>query len=49
MLFGAAFIVVLPIVLNQFAGLPAPFGIEISTAGVSHAELIIFGADRRGS
>ncbi|MDP3799582.1 MAG: branched-chain amino acid ABC transporter permease [Polaromonas sp.] len=42
--FGAAFIVVLPIVLNQFlpvfAGL---FGIEISTAGVSHAELMIFG------
>ena len=43
--FGAAFIVVLPIVLNQF--LPAflgLFGIEISTAGVSHAELMIFGA-----
>ena len=42
--FGAAFIVVLPIVLNQF--LPALlglFGIEISTAGVSHAELMIFG------
>jgi branched-chain amino acid transport system permease protein len=42
--FGAAFIVVLPIFLNQF--LPAMaslFGIEISTAGVSHAELIIFG------
>ena len=35
----------LPIVLNQF--LPAflgLFGIEISTAGVSHAELMIFGA-----
>ncbi len=43
--FGAAFIVVLPIVLNQF--LPAfmgLFGIVISTAGVSHAELMIFGA-----
>ena len=43
--FGAAFIVVLPIVLNQF--LPAfmgLFGIEVSTAGVSHAELMIFGA-----
>ncbi len=43
--FGAAFIVVLPILLNQ--GLPALmsiFGIEISTAGVSHAELMIFGA-----
>ena len=42
--FGAAFIVVLPIFLNQFlpvlAGL---FGIEISTAGISHAELMIFG------
>ena len=42
--FGAAFIVVLPIALNQFlpvlAGL---FGIEISTAGISHAELMIFG------
>lgn len=43
--FGAAFIVVLPIALNQF--LPAfmgLFGIEVSTAGVSHAELMIFGA-----
>ena len=43
--FGAAFIVVLPIFLNQF--LPwfaALFGIVISTAGVSHAELMIFGA-----
>lgn len=43
--FGAAFIVVLPIVLNQF--LPAfmgLFSIEVSTAGVSHAELMIFGA-----
>ena len=43
--FGAAFIVVLPIVLNQF--LPAfmgLFGIQVSTAGVSHAELMIFGA-----
>ena len=42
--FGAAFIVVLPIALNRF--LPAfmsIFGIEISTAGVSHAELMIFG------
>jgi branched-chain amino acid transport system permease protein len=42
--FGAAFIVILPIMLNQF--LPAigrVFGISISTAGVSHAELIIFG------
>ena len=43
--FGAAFIVVLPIFLNQF--LPAflgLFGLEISTAGISHAELMIFGA-----
>jgi branched-chain amino acid transport system permease protein len=43
--FGAAFIVVLPIFLNQF--LPAfasLFGIAISTAGISHAELMIFGA-----
>jgi len=42
--FGAAFIVILPIALNQF--LPAFggwFGISISTAGVSHAELILFG------
>lgn len=43
--FGAAFIVVLPIALNQFlpvlAGL---FGIAISTVGISHAELMIFGA-----
>jgi len=43
--FGAAFIVILPIVLN----LLLPFllglvGIEISTAGISHAELMIFGA-----
>ena len=43
--FGAAFIVVLPIFLNQF--LPwflGLFGIAISTAGLSHAELMIFGA-----
>jgi len=43
--FGAAFIVVLPIVLNQF--LPAVgslVGIEISTAAVAHAEVMIFGA-----
>ena len=43
--FGAAFIVVLPIVLNlvlpAVAGL---FGMHISTAGISHAEFIIFGA-----
>jgi branched-chain amino acid transport system permease protein len=43
--FGAAFIVILPIFLNQF--LPALgnlVGITISTAGVSHAEFMIFGA-----
>jgi branched-chain amino acid transport system permease protein len=43
--FGAAFIVVLPIFLNQF--LPALgnlVGVNISTAGVSHAEFMIFGA-----
>ena len=41
---GAGFIVILPIFLNQF--LPAVasvVGVEISTAGVSHAELMIFG------
>ncbi|MBI2770297.1 MAG: branched-chain amino acid ABC transporter permease [Burkholderiales bacterium] len=42
--FGAAFIVVLPIALNQFLPLLAgTFGIAISTAGISHAELMIFG------
>ena len=42
--FGAAFIVVLPIFLNQFLPMLASlFGIEMSTAGISHAELMIFG------
>jgi branched-chain amino acid transport system permease protein len=42
--FGAAFIVLLPIFLNQFLpALAALFGVEISTAGVSHAELMLFG------
>ncbi|MEP6826028.1 MAG: branched-chain amino acid ABC transporter permease, partial [Ramlibacter sp.] len=42
--FGAAFIVVLPIALNQFLPLfVGLFGIDMSTAGVSHAELMIFG------
>ncbi|MBH1958235.1 MAG: branched-chain amino acid ABC transporter permease, partial [Burkholderiales bacterium] len=42
--FGAAFIVVLPIALNRFLpALMSLFGIGISTAGVSHAELMIFG------
>ncbi len=42
--FGAAFIVVLPIALNQL--LPAVagvFGISITTTAVSHAELMVFG------
>jgi branched-chain amino acid transport system permease protein len=43
--FGAAFIVVLPIFLNQFLPLlGSVLGVEISTSGISHAELIIFGA-----
>ena len=43
--FGAAFIVVLPMFLNQFLpALAGVFGMEISTAAVSHAELMIFGA-----
>ncbi len=43
--FGAAFIVVLPIALNQFLPvLGSLFGVVISTSGISHAELIIFGA-----
>jgi len=43
--FGAAFIVLLPIALSQFLPLLAGvFGIEISTAGVSHTELMVFGA-----
>jgi branched-chain amino acid transport system permease protein len=42
--FGAAFIVLLPIALNQFLPLLAGWvGVGISTAGVSHAELMIFG------
>jgi branched-chain amino acid transport system permease protein len=39
--FGAAFIVVLPILLNQ---VPALLGMPISTAMVSHLELMIFGS-----
>jgi len=42
--FGAGFIVVLPIFLNQFLpALGGLVGIPISTAMTSHAELIIFG------
>ncbi|MFM1907241.1 MAG: hypothetical protein RLZZ591_918 [Pseudomonadota bacterium] len=43
--FGAAFIVVLPIIINQslpWAG--ALVGIEVSTAALTHAEQMIFGA-----
>jgi branched-chain amino acid transport system permease protein len=39
--FGAAFIVTLPVLLNQ---IPAWFGIPLSTAMVSHLEFMIFGA-----
>ena len=39
--FGAAFIVLLPIVLNQ---IPGWFGIPISVALASHLELMIFGS-----
>ncbi|WP_048441729.1 branched-chain amino acid ABC transporter permease [Caenimonas sp. SL110] len=43
--FGAAFIVTLPILLNQMLPLLGSLvGVEISTAGISHAELMIFGA-----
>lgn len=43
--FGAAFIIVLPIFLNQFLPWAGDlFGLSISTAMVSHAEFMIFGA-----
>ena len=43
--FGAAFIIVLPIALARALPLLAGlFGIEISTAGIAHAELIVYGA-----
>jgi branched-chain amino acid transport system permease protein len=43
--FGAAFIVVLPIFLNQLLpGVGDLIGISVSTAFVSHAEFMIFGA-----
>ena len=38
---GAAFIVILPLVLNQ---LPTALGINLSTAAISHLEVMIFGA-----
>jgi branched-chain amino acid transport system permease protein len=41
---GAAFIVVLPIVLNQFLPLLGSLvGVTISTAGIAHAEFMVFG------
>ncbi len=43
--FGAAFIVVLPIFLNQaLPALGSLFGLDISTALVAHTEVMIFGA-----
>ena len=43
--FGAAFIVVLPIFLSQFLpALALLVGVEMSTATVSHIELMLFGA-----
>jgi branched-chain amino acid transport system permease protein len=43
--FGAAFIVLLPIFLSQFLPfLGGLFGLEVTTAAASHAELMIFGA-----
>jgi len=43
--FGAAFIIILPIALNLFLpALLALFGVQITTAGLAHAELMIFGA-----
>ena len=42
--FGAAFIVLLPIGLNQLLPVVAGWvGIGVSTAGIAHAELIVFG------
>jgi branched-chain amino acid transport system permease protein len=42
--FGAFFIVILPIVLNQLLPVLAGLvGMQISTAGIAHAELMIFG------
>lgn len=43
--FGAGFIVLLPIFLNQFLPFIGQlFGVDISTTAASHAELMIFGA-----
>ncbi|MES2414038.1 MAG: branched-chain amino acid ABC transporter permease [Pseudomonadota bacterium] len=41
---GAAFVTILPIVLSRaLPAITSLFGFEMSTAGVSHAELMIFG------
>jgi branched-chain amino acid transport system permease protein len=43
-IFGAAFIVVLPIIINLvLPELGAMVGVTVSTAGITHAEQIIFG------
>jgi branched-chain amino acid transport system permease protein len=43
--FGAAFIVILPIFLNQFLpALGGLVGVTISTEGIAHSEIMIFGA-----
>jgi len=43
--FGAAFIVILPIIINQVLPvLGGLIGVEVSTAGLTHAEQMIFGA-----
>jgi branched-chain amino acid transport system permease protein len=42
---GAAFITLLPIALNQLLPvLAGAVGLDVGTAGISHAELIVFGA-----
>lgn len=42
--FGAAFVIVLPIALTQLMPLLLdPFGIRMSTAGLAHTELMVFG------
>jgi len=43
--FGAAFIIVLPIAINQFLPVLGDLvGVTVSTAGVTHTEQIVFGA-----
>jgi len=43
--FGAAFIVVLPIAINQFLPILGHlFGFNVDTAALTHAEFIVFGA-----